>query len=112
MISGIYLKGRILTGDATVAALTEEAVIQEGEKSYIFLKVEAPGHHELEEASATTAEREMLYFTPVEVIIGERAMGMVAITPAVPLPEGTMVAKNAAYYLLAEMKKGEAEHAH
>lgn len=112
MIPGIYVKGRILTGDATVAALPEEAVIQEGEKSYIFVKIEAPAHHELEEASATTGEKEMLYFTPVEVITGERAMGMVAITPAVPLPEGTMVAKNAAYYLLAEMKKGEAEHAH
>ena len=114
MIPGIYVRGRILTGDATVAALQEEAVIQEGEKSYIFLKVEAPAdHHEAEKAAATPVpENEMLYFTPVEVIIGERAMGMVAIKPVVPLPEGAIVAKNAAYYLLAEMKKGEAEHAH
>ena len=115
MIPGIYVRGRILTGEATVAALPEEAIVQEGTQNYIFLKVEAPAEHHEEAAAASAAtvdESKMLYFTPVEVILGERAMGMVAITPAKPLPQGAVVAKNAAYYLLAEMQKGEAEHAH
>ena len=51
-------------------------------------------------------------FKPVEVIAGINDNGWIEVKLLNPLPTGTIVAWNNAYYLLAEMKKGEAEHSH
>ena len=49
-------------------------------------------------------------FTPVEIRTGTTDEGWTEINLLEPLPEGTQVAWNNAYYLIAEMKKSETAH--
>lgn len=102
LVPGMYINGRIITGDGTeVTALPEEAIIEEEGKSYIFL---AEQHEEDGETEWS--------FKPVEVITGEENEGWVEIKLLEPLPEEANVAWNGAYYLISEMKKSETSHGH
>ena len=76
-------------------------MVREGEKYYMFTAKKENGKGETEWA-----------FEPVEVIAGTKDDGWIEIKLLNPLEKGTTVAWNNAYYLLAEMKKGEAEHKH
>ncbi|MBX9721793.1 MAG: efflux RND transporter periplasmic adaptor subunit [Candidatus Obscuribacterales bacterium] len=101
LIPGMYIKGKIYTERAPVKALPEEAIIVEEGKSYIF---KAEAHRE-----DGKLEWE---FTPVEIRTGISNQGWVEINLLEPLPENAKVAWNNAYYLIAEMKKGETSHEH
>ena len=48
----------------------------------------------------------------VEVLPGLKDEGYTEVQLINPLPENTQVVMNAAYYLLADMKKEETEHEH
>jgi cobalt-zinc-cadmium efflux system membrane fusion protein len=97
----MYINGKIHTESKTVKALPEEAIIEEEGKPYIFL------------AEARKEEEETEWeFRPIEVRTGVSNDGWVEINLLEPLPEGTKVAWNNAYYLIAEMKKGSTEHGH
>jgi len=101
LIPGMYVRGRISVEDNQSYALPEAGLVREGDKRFIF-----------------TAKKEMddgvteWAFKPVEVIAGINDNGWIEVKLLNPLPTGTIVAWNNAYYLLAEMKKGEAEHSH
>ena len=102
LVPGMYINGRIITGAGTeVTALPEEAIIEEEGKSYIFIAEKQEENGETEWS-----------FKPVEVITGEVNDGWVEIKLLEPLPEDARLAWNNAYYLIAEMKKGETEHGH
>mgnify|MGYP001794170784 FL=1 len=51
-------------------------------------------------------------FKPIEVIIGEKDDDWISIQFTEDIEETVKFAYNNAYYLIAEMKKGEAEHEH
>ena len=57
-------------------------------------------------------ENENSMYTPMEVSTGNSSNGWVAVEFLQEIPAGALVAINNAYYLMAEMKKGEAEHSH
>jgi cobalt-zinc-cadmium efflux system membrane fusion protein len=97
LIPGMYVRGRIIVEDYLSYALPEEAIVREGEHYYIF-KAEK--------------EAEEWAFEPIEIAIGVNDEGWVEIKLFEPLEEGTIIAWNNAYSLMAEMKKGEAEHSH
>lgn len=97
LLPGMYARGRILTGDTTGTALPDAAVIRNNGKDYIF---KAEKHEEEWE------------FSPVEVITILSSDGWTQVSLKEELPLNAKVAWNNAYYLLAEMQKGEAEHAH
>ena len=97
LIPGMYVRGRIIVEDYFSYALPEEAIVREGEQYYIF-KAEK--------------EAEEWAFEPIEIAIGVKDEGWVEIKLFEPLEEGTIIAWNNAYSLMAEMKKGEAEHSH
>ena len=97
----MYINGKIHTDGDQVKALPEVAIIEEGGKPYIFT---AEAHQE--EGKTEWA------FKAVEVRTGIVDEGMVEIKLLEPLPPGTQVAWNNAYYLISEMKKGETEHEH
>jgi cobalt-zinc-cadmium efflux system membrane fusion protein len=97
LLPGMYARGRILTGDSTGTALPEAAVIRENGKDYIFLAEKHENEWE---------------FRPLEVIATRTADGWTQISPTEKFPSNAQVAWNNAYYLLAEMQKGETEHAH
>lgn len=97
LIPGMYVRGRIIVEDYFSYALPEEAIVREGEQYYIF-KAEK--------------EAEEWAFEPIKIAIGVKDEGWVEIKLFESLKEGTIIAWNNAYSLMAEMKKGEAEHSH
>ena len=94
LIPGMYIQGKIQVDNTQAKALPESAIFKEGDKHYIF-----SGEKENDDWS----------FKPVEVIVGEKDGKWVAIKFTEEIDENTKFAYNNAYYLMAEMKKGEAE---
>lgn len=97
LIPGMYIEGRIDIDTTRTTAVPESAIAKDGGKSFVF-----------------TAETEGAdwSFKPVEIIIGTRDGDWVSIDFMEPVAPGTKFAFNNAYYLMAEMKKGEAAHSH
>ena len=102
LIPGMYINGKIHTGEKPVLALPESAIIEEDGKPYIFI-ANAP-HQEGDEMEWG--------FKAIEIRTGLVDEGWVEIKLLEPLPKGTKVAWNNAYYLISEMKKGSTEHDH
>ena len=101
LLPGMYINGRIHTGERPVMALPESAIIEEEGKPFIFT---AEVHQE---------EGKIKWeFKAVEIRTGLIDEGWVEINLLEPLPKGAKVAWNNAYYLISEMKKGETEHEH
>lgn len=98
LIPGMYVRGRIMVNDAQSYAIPEAGTVQEGNKYFLFT------------AEQTIKEEQAGWeFKPLEVVVGTSDDGWVEIKLLNPLEAGTLVAWNNAYYLLAEMKKGELE---
>jgi len=98
LIPGMYVNARILTDDSLEQALPEDAIFQEGEQYFVF-----------------TAEKEddgSWGFAPKEVLVKNTSNGFTAFDFVAPLEKETLVAQSGAYYLMAELKKSEAEHTH
>lgn len=101
LIPGMYINGKIQTESETMKALPEGAIVEEEGKPYIFL---AEKHNE--DGKTEWA------FKPVEIRTGLTDEGWVEIKLLEPLPEGSQVAWNGAYYLISEMKKSQTSHSH
>lgn len=101
LIPGMYINGKIRTGEAPVTALPEDAIIEEGGKPFIFT---AQKH--LEDGKV---EWEL---KPIEVRTGTTEDGWVEIKLLEPLAEDVQVVFNNAYYLISEMQKSETSHSH
>lgn len=101
LIPGMYVKGEVLTDSTETHALPEGAITREGDKYLAFL-----AEKEME------GENENWMFTPIEVITGTSNNGWVAVKFLQEIPGGALFALNNAYYLIAEMNKGEAGHSH
>ena len=114
LIPGMYISGHLHTDEKYTRALPNDAIVTEGIKSYIFIldkqALEEQGHDETEKEEIHTeneAEENSLAFRMVEVIPGLKDDGFTAIHLINSLPDNTQVVMNAAYYLLADMKKEE-----
>jgi cobalt-zinc-cadmium efflux system membrane fusion protein len=137
LIPGMYVSGHIHTDENYTRTLPNDAVVTEGTKSYIFIldeSVEAEEHeghehealaeneeghegheHEAEEGHEGHEDEDsghVMSFRMVEVITGTQENGYTEIKLLSPLPDSTQIVMNAAYYLLADMKKEETEHEH
>lgn len=97
LVPGMYVRGRIFVDETKVTALPDSALMRDGEKSFAF-KAEKEG--------------EGWSFKPVQVITGRSNNGWTAVKFLNDVEPHTKFAYNNAYYLLAEMKKGEGGHAH
>ncbi|ARS34620.1 efflux RND transporter periplasmic adaptor subunit [Pontibacter actiniarum] len=111
-IRGMYVEAKIYTGKQQVQALPEEAIVEDEGKSYVFIQAddahaqeEEGGHDEAGEVHGTSFKR-------VQVVTGEREQGFVQITQLPELSAGAKIVTKGAYYLFAEMKKGEGGHHH
>lgn len=101
LLPGMYVRGKILSDETASQALPNEAVLKEGDRYYVFTaSKEAEG------------DAEEWKFVPLEVAIGTQSDGWTEVKLLSPLEEETTLALNNAYYLMAEMKKSEAEHEH
>ncbi|QCK15165.1 efflux RND transporter periplasmic adaptor subunit [Mangrovivirga cuniculi] len=92
LIPGMYVRGRILTGDQKTTALPESAIARKGENHLVF------------KVKKRTEEWE---FQPVEVKTGFKNNGWIEVKLLEDITDNTEFAWNNAYYILAEMTKGE-----
>jgi len=128
LLPGMYIKGKIIANDVETDVLPEHAIVTEEGKTYIFVQKEGKEHdhgHEKEAQSSDEHAHESdkdehhegheegkLGFEMVEVITGATSNGYTEVKLLKPLPKNAQIAGNGAYYLLAEMGKGETEHSH
>lgn len=126
LLPGMYVDARIVTNQQKVAALPDEAIVTDAGLSYIFIQKEREkhqhndhshseeGHSHNEEKQNLPAEVEHRHshdneyiFKKIEVNTGASDIGFTEVVPAQSIPENATVVIKGAYYLLAEMKKGE-----
>src|SRR5690606_32992650 len=98
LLPGMYVRGRILTDSVSSFALPEKAVVREGEAFFAF----AAERHETGDWT----------FEPVEVRPGDPGDGWLPVNFMRAEDTARLYAVNNAYYLMAELKKGEAGHDH
>ncbi len=127
LVPGMYISGHLHTDEKYTETLPNEAIVAEGTKSYIFVLVDKNKdehtHDEMAEKEDEHTHGEEGHeqnendenkkaFKMVEVITGQKDDGYTEVHLVDSLPENTQVVLNAAYYLLADMKKEETEHEH
>lgn len=101
LIPGMYISAQIAISNSESIALPESAVVKEGDQYFIFTAEKEKG-----------SDVEEWGFKPIEVTVGAVDNGWIEVKFTEPLGLGVQVAWNNAYYLMAELKKGEAEHSH
>ena len=94
LLPGQFIAARIQTGAARARTLPEAAVVQAGELSYIYRRLAA-------------ADSGRTVFRRVRVRAGQPQHGDIAITVLDALPDTTHFVRRGAYFLDAEMRKGE-----
>lgn len=97
LIPGMYIQGRIQTDSTETIAFPESAIAIDGDTSYVF---------------TVKKEGNDWSFVPVKVITGEKDNDWVAVRFLENPTPNTQYAMNNAYYLIAELKKGDAAHSH
>lgn len=114
LIPGMYINGRLHTDENYTRTLPNDAIVMEGTKSYIFIKddesleeIEHDEHAKSESQEENMDNDEKMAFRMIEVITGQKDDGYTEIHLLDSLAENTQVVMNAAYYLLADMKKEE-----
>ncbi len=115
LIPGMYITGHLHTNEQFTQTLPEDAIVNEGAKSYIFILLDKydDDEHEMHEGHAHHENEEhSKEFKMIEVITGQKDDGFIEVHLIETLAENTQIVLNAAYYLLADMKKEETEHEH
>ena len=107
LLPGMYVDARIEADKQEVRALPEEAIVQDGGLSYIFIRDEAGHDHEEGEDHG-----DEYLFRKIEVNTGARDIGFVEVVPAQSIPSNPEIVTKGTFYLLAELKKGEGGHEH
>ncbi|MDX1326289.1 MAG: efflux RND transporter periplasmic adaptor subunit [Arenibacter sp.] len=97
LIPGMYVRGKILVDETQTLVLPQESLGRVGDKIYAF---------------RAEREGEGWSFKPVEVITGIEDDHWVAVNFLEEVKPNDLFAYNNAYYLMAQMKKGEGGHAH
>lgn len=97
LIPGMYIRGKIEVETSKTQAIPEGAIVKDGDSFFVF---------------TVENEGENWSFKPVEIIKGVTSDGWVAITLKTPLDASVTFAVNNAYYLIAELKKGDSVHSH
>jgi cobalt-zinc-cadmium efflux system membrane fusion protein len=103
LLPGMYVRGQILMGDSSGYALPDAAIVRNGDRHYIF-----KGH------SHKHGDETEWAFKPIEVIVKSKDKGWTSFEPTTTIRSTDRFAWNKAYYLQAEMTKGDesGEHRH
>jgi membrane fusion protein, heavy metal efflux system len=102
ILPGMYVEARIITNSNNTKSLPNDAIVSDGGLNYIFvLKPRKKKGHEKE-----------YIFRKIEVNLGAQDIGRSEVILTYNLPENAQFVVSGAYYLLAEMNKGEGGHGH
>jgi membrane fusion protein, heavy metal efflux system len=113
LLPGMYVDGRIEVDTSKVKALPEAAVVSEGNLNYIFVQVKDSAAREKnadsvhKETDGIHTESEGLKFRKVQIKTGASDQGFTEVKPVEEIPAGAEIVVDGAYYLDAQMKKGE-----
>lgn len=94
LMPGMYVTARIITATRKVKALPDDAIVEDGGLSFVFVLKPGSGKDESE-------------FKKVEVKTGIKDMGYTEAELMYKLPDTVKIVTNGAFYLLAQMKKGD-----
>ena len=124
LIPGMYITGHLHTDENFTQTLPDDAIVSEGTKSYIFILVEGKRGEDKDKVEKNEREDQnrakeqkdeesnIMSFKMVEVMIGSKDDGFTEVKMIALIPKETKIVMNAAYYLLADLKKEETEHEH
>jgi len=101
LLPGMYVEGRIVQGEKSGYAVPEEAIVKEGEQSYIFI-VDRDG----------APEENRMKFKRIPVSTGLNDLGFVEVNLPPETSKNVKIVISGAYTLSSEMVKGELEHGH
>jgi cobalt-zinc-cadmium efflux system membrane fusion protein len=113
LLSGMYVDARIVINNDKVKSLPNDAIVSDGGLHYIFvLKPVNNAHHSHDHDTEHNHHSDEFVFRKIEVNTGASDIGFTEVVPAYDLPENAEIVTSGAFYLLAEMKKGEGGHGH
>ncbi len=95
LLPGMYVDARIIIDSNETQSVPESAIIEEGGLSYIFV------------VNESKSNEDYVSFNKIEINTGASDMGFVEVVTAQPVPTHPKVVIHGAYYILAEMNKGE-----
>lgn len=116
LLPGMFVDARIEVKDSKVMALPDGAIVSEEGLDYIFVQIEDKHQHnhgkEHEGHHHDHGDEKHLKFRKIEVNKGASDIGFTEVVPVTKISSQSKVVIKGAYYLLAEMKKGEGGHGH
>lgn len=123
LISGMYVSGRIKTDSITRTVLPRTAIVIEDGKKFVFVhheEVENTEHKHDEHAKHDDEHNHLeenehpdeIHFKKIEVKTGIEQDDWIEILNSKDFPSNSEIALTSAYYLQAEIGKGETEHVH
>lgn len=98
-LKDLFLNAKIFLNNVETTALPENAIIKDGESSYIYV-----AHNEKE---ATEIE-----FEKINVVLGSTENGYTAVKLIDAISNEMQIVTKGAYYIYAQSKAGELEHEH
>lgn len=115
LIEGMSVIARISLSEDLFLAVPEESVVSHGGKDYIFVLEEHPEiskDHSSEKASGSGKGSDSLIFRRVQVIRGISDVGFTEIRPVEVIYEGTRIATQGAFFLMAVLANEGEGHEH
>ncbi len=101
LISGMYVSANINVNNVTVPTLPKDAIVQKGEKFYVFVE---NGEEEVGEKKTKVKS-----FLPIEVVPGVTDLGFTEVSFVGDVPKDKPFVTKGAFYLLSVMMGGGEE---
>lgn len=98
-LKDLFINAKIYLNDVESSALPENAIINDGGNSFIYVANEKANDDEIE-------------FEKIAVIAGATDNGFTAVKLIDTIPDGKQIVTKGAYYVYAQSKAGELEHEH
>ena len=98
-LKDLFINAKIWLNDNVVTAIPENAIIKDGESSFIY-------------AAKVTEVADEIEFIKIRVVAGATNNGFTAIKPLDKIPLEMKIVTKGAYYVYAQSKAGELEHEH
>lgn len=98
-LKDLFVNAKVWLNDNITNALPEEAIINDGASSFIYVAKDEKDSNEIE-------------FEKISVIAGATVNGFTSVKLIDTIPNGMQIVTKGAYYVYAQSKAGELEHEH
>lgn len=98
-LKDLFINAKIYLNDVESSALPEDAIINDGDNSFIYV-------------ANTNENKDELEFEKINVVTGAIDNGYISVKLIDTIPEGMQIVTKGAYYVYAQAKAGELTHEH